>query len=126
MGGRAIKTPDYKQINAGDMSGNINGTPTNVEMKDRLLYYLEWTGATPVGTVVIEVNNDDIEPESPANLNPVWRALDFGSTISISGNTGNHTILIQQVTWKWIRARYVFGSGIGTLDAYIKTSASGV
>lgn len=113
MGRKLISRP-WKAIDAGDMSGSLNGTATDVEQHDSVTYFLEWTG-TPTGTFEIQWSNDGQN----------WYALDFGSTISAAGAAGNHKIDINLITFKYLRPVWNFTAGVGTLDAIVKKGTKG-
>lgn len=109
--------PQYKQIDKSTLSESVDGTPSDVERYDRANYRIEWEGSSPVGEIFIETRN---------NPDDTWRALDFGSSISISGNSGFHDILIQKMCWKYMRARYAHTSGSFTsLTAKLKPVGQG-
>ena len=112
--GRKSILRDHKVIDTGDISGDLTSSETNCEHLDRVSYFLNWSGVSPVGTITVEV--------SPDGSN--WFELDLGS-ISISGNSGNHTIFITETDFKSIRLQYVSTSGTGTLNAIIHGSTEG-
>lgn len=78
---------------------------TEVQYMDNIGIVLNWTGSTPIGSVLISASNDQL----------TWVSLDFGATIDIAGNTGNHIIEITQLPFGYLRAVYTKGSGTGTL-----------
>lgn len=118
--GRSYRPKSFQAIDAGDMSANIIGTYSDVEHRDRALYNVEWNGTGVSGEIFVEYTNDD------PTKSPTWTALDFGSPISLAVDTGDHQILIQAITWKYMRIRYAFSAGTGTLNAEIKSAAQAV
>jgi hypothetical protein len=98
----------YQIINAGDMSGDITSASTNTQYLDNVGLIAEWTGTSPVGTITVEVQNGD----------SAWSELNFGTTIAVSGNTGNHNININELPFEKYRVKYNFTSGVGTLTVY--------
>jgi len=112
-----VKT--YKMLESEDVSVNITSSTTNVINLDKASIVLEWSGTAPVGTVTIEATNDD------PDKSPLWRELDFGSTISISGNTGNHDLIFNELPFRAMRIQYVAGSGTGTLTATLTSKTVG-
>ena len=115
---RKLVTSNHSQISDGDMAADIttaDANITDVESKDRCLYHISWTGSSPVGSMSIEFSNDKTN----------WIALDFGSTIAISGASGYHLIMVNLITFKYIRAKYNRTSGTGTLNAKLKAVSEG-
>ena len=99
------------------MSADI--TPTNstdVELKDRCLFHVSWAnGSSLDGEFIVEFSND----------NENWIELDFVQTIDIAGASGYHLILINLITFKYIRGRYERTAGTGTLNSVIKSTSEG-
>lgn len=91
----------------GDMSGNLVSAEYDTQWMDNVGIIVAWNGTTPVGAITIDVKNGDSE----------WSELDFGSTIDITGNTGNHNININQTPFEKFRVNYNFGSGTGLINA---------
>jgi hypothetical protein len=99
-----------------DMSqASVTSNVTRTEYLDNVGIILSWTGTSPVGTLAIQASTD----------NTTWVALDFGSTISISGNTGTHILNINQVPFSYLRAVYTKTSGTGTLTALLSSKQVG-
>lgn len=94
----------------GDMSAAaVTSAVTTVEFIDNIGLEINWVGTTPVGTIKIQHSNDNI----------LWIDYDFGSSISVSGDTGSHTVNINQQPFTYIRVVYTKGSGIGAIFATI-------
>jgi len=106
-----------------DMSATTTSSVTNVNLMDNLGIILNWTGASsPVGVVTFEVSNDYNANTGNAGT---WQALNFGSTISISGSSGTHDVSINQLPYSNIRAKYTRTSGSGTLNCYLTVKQIG-
>lgn len=99
-----------------DLSGSVTSSATNIEYKDNVGITLSWTGSTPIGTLAIQCSNDF---GAIGVVTPTWIALDFGTTISITGNTGSSLITMNQLPFTAIRAVYTRVSGTGTLSALL-------
>ncbi len=106
----------YSMINAGSLAGNITSSTTNVLNLDKASIHLSWSGSSPAGTLVVEARNGD---------NDDWYELDFGSTISISGASGDHQIVFNELPFTSIRLVYTRSSGSGSLDAIITSKTIG-
>ncbi len=113
---RKQSVASFHMIDAGDLSGNITSSITNVLNLDKASIHLSWTGSSPVGDMVVEARNGDSES---------WYELDFGSTISISGNSGDHQIVFNELPFTSIRLSYTRTSGSGSIDAIITLKTIG-
>ena len=106
----------FKMLDAADISTNQTSELTNVLKLDQASIILEWSGSSPVGTVTVEARNG-----SDGN----FYELDMGSTISISGNSGNHQLLFSEMPFSDIRLQYTSTSGTGSLTATITSKTVG-
>lgn len=96
-----------------DISTSRTGSSITVNYLDNIGVVANWAGDSVLsGTILIQGSND----------NSVWSTLDFGSSISIAGVSGNHNINMNQFSFSYVRSRYVATTGIGamTLDMTIK------
>jgi hypothetical protein len=114
--GRKNVVKSYKMIDAGDLSGNITSSTTNVINLDKASVHLNWSGTSPVGVITVEARNGEGDS---------WYELDMGSTMNISGNSGNHQLLFLELPVTDIRIVYTFSSGVGTLDATFTSKVVG-
>lgn len=108
--GRKNIVPSYLMMDAADMSANATSSIVNVQNMDKASIHVYWAGTSPVGTMTVEARNGDEEP---------WFALDMGATISISGNTGFHELIFNEIPFTDIRLQYAVTSGVGALNAAI-------
>lgn len=122
MGRRQIIQP-YKVFDAGDMSGNLSqASPyTTIDQIDKIGILLEWTGSSPVGEFFVDVSY--LLPGTTSYT--AWQSLDFGSSVAITGNSGNHAIVINDPPFQKIRLRYVRTSGSGSLTAVLSAQSKG-
>ncbi len=122
MGRRNLIQP-YKAFDAADMSADIaQASPyTTIDQTDKIGIILEWSGTAPVGTFFVDVSY--LYPNT--TIYSAWEALDFGSSIAISGNTGTHNISIQDAPFQKMRLRYVATSGTGALTATVFAANKG-
>ena len=120
MGRKNVIVP-YKIIDDGDMSGSLTSVITDVQFQDNVGIIVSWSGTTPVGTLTVEVANQ--VKDDPDSL--IWDELDFGATISVSGNTGQHSLNIQSLPYTKIRLKYNRASGTGTLNAILTSKVVG-
>ena len=106
----------YSILNNVLMTGNQTSGAVQVPYLDNIGLQAVWTGTTPVGALVVECTEDDT---TNTLITSTWTALDFGSAISVSGNSGNHIINMNQLPYKAVRVRYVFTSGTGNITVKI-------
>ena len=112
----------FKMIDSGDLSGDITSSTTSVINLDQASIHIAWTGSSPSGTITVEATNNDIDKNTPT---PVWRELDFGSAITVSGNSGSHDIVFSEMPFDAIRVKYTASSSTGSVDATITAKTIG-
>ena len=106
----------YKMIDAGDLSGNIQSNTTSVINMDKASISVQWTGSSPVGTFEVLARNGEDD---------AWQALDFGAAISVSGNSGDHRIVLNELPFTDLRVDYTSTSGTGSVTATITAKQVG-
>lgn len=115
--GRKPLIDSHKMIDAQSMGASITSGETSTKSLDQGSILVEWSaGSTPVGTITVEAKHGD---------NGSWYELDFGQTISISGNSGNHEIVFNSFPFSHLRIKYTRSSGSGTLSCTISAKAVG-
>lgn len=105
----------YKMFDEADMSANATSDVTNVINLDKASIIISWSGSSPVGAVTVEGRS------FRAGAEPVdsgWVTLDF-DVIAISGNSGGHQLLFNELPFSELRLQYAFSSGSGSLDAVL-------
>lgn len=103
-------------IDAGSLGSSITSSTVNVINLDKASIHLEWTGSSPVGTITVQARNGEHD---------AWYALDLGSTISISGASGDHQLVFNELPFTDIRLLYTRTSGSGSLDAVVTMKVVG-
>jgi hypothetical protein len=103
-------------IDAGDLASDIDSNVTNVMNQDKASIHLSWTGTVPVGVVTVQARNGEKDP---------WYDLDMGGTISISGASGDHQLVFNELPFTDIKLTYTATSGTGTLDATLTSKVTG-
>lgn len=96
-------------------------SPTSIIQTDNIGLMVDWTGASPVGTLAVQCCNDYNTQTKTGS----WASLDFGSAISISGNSGHHTISINELPYSWLQVVYTPISGAGSLTVSLTTKPIG-
>jgi hypothetical protein len=108
-------------INKLDMSGSVNGTPTNIEFFDNVGYQFFWTGANPLGSIGVQVSID-YDPRFPSAAH--WTSLESSPgvplVLSPAGVAGSGYMDLNQLSATWIRPIYTTQvSSAGSLTSYL-------
>lgn len=112
----------HKMLDDADISTNQTSDVSNVTNLDRASISVAWSGTSPVGELFVEAKKQKATSQT-ADLD--WKALDFGSSISITGNSGDHEIILNSLDFTHLRVRYASTSGTGTLTAVITSKQVG-
>lgn len=109
----------YQTITNGDMSGaSITSSITNIQFLDNVGVQLNWSGSTPIGTIVVQVSADHAQ-DAEGNVTVAGNWISLPVSISVSGNTGSGYFDLNQLSSPWIRVVYTKTSGTGTLNGYV-------
>lgn len=103
-----------------DISTSATSNQTSVHNLDKASIHVVWSGVAPLGELKVQATND-----SPDNPNAVWREVVFSSAITITGNSGDHDIVFNELPFNAIRLQYDFTSGAGTLNATLSAKVVG-
>jgi hypothetical protein len=108
-------------ITGQDMSASFNGTPQNIEFYDNVGVQLSWTGASPGGTINIQVSLD-YDPRFPTA--GTWTLLQYPSgtaiVISPNGVAGTGYFDLNQLSAMWVQVVYTTAGGsVGLLSSKI-------
>lgn len=107
----------YKMWDATSLAATNSTSATNIQYLDKASIFIEWTGSSPVGTLTVQARNKS---------NGTWYDLDFGAAITVSGNTGDHQIVLNEIPFIDIRLTYTRTSGTGSITATLVSKATGV
>lgn len=105
--GRKSVVKSYKMLDAVDMASPHTSDPTSVINLDKASIHVNWSSATGSSTITVEARNGEHDS---------WYALDFGSPITTSGASGDHTIVFLELPFTDIRISTT-GGATGTLTA---------
>ncbi len=113
-------------LDAGDMSGNLASDPTILQSLSCGSYSLTWSGASPVGSVSLQVSDDyKLNPDGSVENAGTWNTAPIsvnGTTANfapIAGNTGNGFIDILGTGAYAVRLIYTASSGTGSLTVVV-------
>lgn len=118
----------YLVLTNSAMTQNLTSVATVIQKLSMISYQFIWSaGASPVGTVGLQVSND-FSLNATGNIanagdwSTYWFLKSDGTyvtTLAVSGNSGSLYIEVPAVASYAIRAVYTFGSGTGTLNTWI-------
>ena len=104
----------------GDLSANITSPATIIQKLSLVSYSFSWSGASPVGTIEVQVSNDYSKNADGTVRNPgTWSTLPLSAPASVSGNTGVGFIDIDANAGYAVRFTYTRTSGSGLLQAFV-------
>ncbi len=124
MSSRPILGP-YSVITNGDMAGNLTSTVTIIQSLSLVSYSMFWTGASPVGTISVQVSNDYSQNANGSVKNAgTWNTLPLSALTAVTGNSGVGFIDIDANAGYALRLAYTATSGTGTLNALINAKVA--
>lgn len=94
-------------VKSGDMSADVYSDSFLVGMADAMSVQLNWSGASPVGDLKVQVSNDG----------STW--VDSDAVVAVAVNTDSYLFNFEEPAWKYLRIFYDRTSGTGTLDVYL-------
>jgi hypothetical protein len=106
----------YKFFDNQVVSSDATSEHSEVSQLDQASIALTWATSTLVAAAEIQVRNGEKDS---------WRALDFGSAISISGASGAHEIILLAMPFTDLRVFLDVTSGSGTVNAVITAKSVG-
>lgn len=103
------------------MSADITSAVTILTNVTMVSYEIDWSaGATPVGSIVVEVSNSySIDADGSVRNSGSWTQLTLSAATNVSGNTGSGVIQLSDMAVYAVRIRYVRTSGSGTMNALV-------
>lgn len=124
MSSRPLYQPQPVIVN-GNMTIPLTSLVTVISNLSMMSYQFSWAGTAPSGTVDIQTSNDYSTNSDGTVKNPgTWASLPLSTVPTISGNTGDGIIDIDQLGTYAIRAIYTPISGVGALNATFKGKVS--
>lgn len=107
--------PGFVLINAVSMGSNITSNPIDTRGWDNVDLELVASGS-PTGTFFVDCTLNAQQP--PAPTSPKWVAITLPAVPVVTGSPSNIIIELLPIGCMFLRVRYVFSSGSGTLTAY--------
>lgn len=109
----------YAVFNSTVVDSTKYSEETDVSGLLQLDYDIYWSsGSSLSGVITVEALQ-----EKPVENNPstwIWKALDLGATVTVSGTSGMHTIVLTTNPFGLLRLKYTSNAGSGLLTATIK------
>lgn len=98
----------------GDMSGNINSSPTNLNECVSYSIQAVMTGS-PTGTIELQASNDNVKSSAEAPVN--WTTI-TESEADITA-AGTYMVNVELPSYSWVRLVYTRTGGNGSMNARI-------
>lgn len=101
-------------IVSGDMSGDINSSPTNIDEAVSFSVQAVMSGS-PTGTLELQASNDIVLSSADAPVN--WTTV-TESEADVTA-AGTYMVNVEFPSYSWVRLIYKRVGGNGTIDARI-------
>lgn len=114
--GRKNVLKSFPMFDAVSLGANATSSETSVINLDKASIHIVWTGSSPVGTITAQARNGESD---------AWYVLDFGAAISVSGSSGEHQLVFNELPFTDIRLLYTRTSGSGSITARLSAKVQG-
>lgn len=114
--GRKSTVESFNMFKDADISTNATSEVVNTLRQDKASIHISWSGSTAVGTITVEARNGE---------NDSWYEINMGGTISVSGVSGDHQLLFNELPFTDVRLQYTSTSGTGNINAYLTMKVTG-
>ncbi len=105
----------HEMFSTASISASNTSDVVYIKNQDKASILVSWSGSSPSGTLAVQVRNR----REPTGAASAWTTLDMGASISISGNTGSHTLIFNELPFSELRLVYTRASGTGTISAIL-------
>ncbi len=113
-----------KLFDADTINTDVTSDALNVENLDKGSINVAWSaGTSPVGTLTVEASNST--DNEILHSSGTWMELDFGVTIDVTGNSGDHQIVFESMPFRFIRLKFNSTSGTATSTATFHANTVG-
>jgi hypothetical protein len=106
-------------ITGASLASSFTGSPSSMETFDNICYQLNWSGASPLGAINVQVSND-YNPRFPTlgTWTYVESVVGVPIVISPGGAAGTGIFDLNQLPGQWVRLSYTTAGGsVGTLNS---------
>jgi hypothetical protein len=109
-------------IISGAMTADVTSQPTDLSKYADASYEIEFTG-TPTGTFSIQVTNHwDVRTDPTGTA---FKTLTLASPIAAAtGAAGDRIVDLSSLPFRWVRLKYTFAAGTGTLNTWVAGKAA--
>jgi hypothetical protein len=119
------KITPHAVITNGDMTLSLTSAISIINEISMFSYALTWSGASPVGTINVQVSNDYRTNAAGGVVNAgTWNNLQLSNPCTVTGNTGTGFIDIDQLGAYAVRVTYTPASGTGSLNCVVSGKVS--
>ena len=106
----------FQLLDQQSLATNFTSQIVNVQTTDKASIHISWAGTAPVGVFTVEARN---------SADDAWATIDMGAPISVSGASGDHLLVFNEVPFYELRLQYAATSGTGTVDAVLNMKQVG-
>jgi hypothetical protein len=106
----------FQIYNAVDLSSSQTSAEVEVGQADYGSIFVSWSGSSVSGSLQVMAKN---------GVNGTYRALDFGASIPMSTNSGNHDLILNEMPFTHLKLVYTRSAGTGSMTASITTKSKG-
>lgn len=106
----------FKPFNNTDLSTSQTSSEVEVGQSDYGSIFLSWVGTSVNGTLEVQAKNGE---------KGTYHALDFGSIISLSGSSGSHDIILNELPFTHLKLVYTRVGGTGSVTAEVTFKSKG-
>jgi hypothetical protein len=113
-----VASPPYTLIQQTAVVAKVTSAPTDIFHRDNIGYIVSWANGsgTPMGQFFVAAQNQPTDP---------WVPLDFGTAMTVAGNSGTDLIDINECPFKSLQFSYVPTQGQIDLTVTIVTKKIG-
>lgn len=106
-------------VTNGSLAADLTSDVIEIRNQDNVGIQLNWTG-TPTGDFVVEISID-YQEDSLGNVLSAgnWIELPLSPAITAAGSADQAYIDLNQMSASYVRVRFIWASGTGTLNAFM-------
>jgi hypothetical protein len=105
-----------KFVDALAVSTTQDSDTLNLGQTDKASVHLTWTGSSPDITVTVKARNGNAD---------TFRTLNMGGTIAISGASGEHELIFNELPFTELKLTFTRASGSATITANFTSKSVG-
>lgn len=120
MSGRKDVLTKFQIVTAGDMSGDVTSTVTNISYMDNISIQINIVTSSAVGTFYVQGSVDHVQnAQGVVTVAGNWVNLTLSPTPASASADNQILIDLNQLSFPYIRLFYDNASGAGLFNAFI-------